>query len=530
MIKNVNTNTINSNEERRAFVENSFKDLRSSQWKGRVIVVNPKSNGLIDKASFCRLIPSFFVKILSWIGFCKNYTSKNETVIKKLYENFGENRIKIISKRNHISINKFQSLSKRDLVKLFSGLAAVRFKDMENLFKDIKKGLAIDGLEDRIKPIRSKAFVEDLNADEINLLMSILNPFENISEITLQENVEYDRNCITSGKGPKGLINTLMVLQKLKTHKDNLTYWTNIIGKLLANHEPVDGLMIPHKDGWFRVHATIHGGGAYKIFLKPLTSENKTFKKTILYRPTRPVPTATGWFNTIIDDMRQNIAFKGFKTTKKATSDMINKPSLGFVDRKDEKLNIIAYSLGGGHAQRDIVHFNENADKFAKVTLISSVGVPIDIADKFAKQTNKSIKIQYHFGHDDPVGLLGDAHIGDGINNLKKVRVYLYRPEQEKDIIGIEFFRTITKCTDLFRLLATALRDHHSRIWQDAEFEYISEPLYNQNAQKYLSRKDGQNEQWENKRITRSISDIIRAIANVISNPIIQGESLLYNM
>lgn len=432
-----------------------------------------------------------------------DYKKRNVSELKEL---FGADRLKVLASRykdvgRAVNLSK-EKVSDRDFQTLLIAAADVRSEDMEALWKQLKADppaervgcLSPADTRVLVDRFNSHTSVEGLSKEDMTLLMDVLAPFDSLEDIFLGKPPKIPDVSPDSGKTFRGIRERVCIQQQLRFMSANLESqsmksdslrdrtqemerlkFATIAGKRLTAREPPVGAIVAHPDGFYKLHATIHGGGAYKLLLKTHSKEDKHFINSVCCRGTRVQRSATGAKSTIMDDLRNNLGAKGSLVTEKLTHSYLSDPKYGFVNSSDGKVNYLGFSLGGSTAQRDVCL---NLKYIASLTTLCSAGVDYDTMDWFKEAIDrasleKPIEITHVIDLPDRVHYSGDGRIGRGCDPSKvHVKVIGIEPANKTSYVfrpwtGYKGSRSLVKAiVDFLR----ALKGPHVRSAFDTNY------------------------------------------------------------
>ncbi|MBN2479480.1 MAG: hypothetical protein JXA94_04560 [Parachlamydiales bacterium] len=181
--------------------------------------------------------------------------------------------------------------------------------------------------------------------------------------------------------------------------------------------------------------------------------------------------------SAFLDNLSKKIAIKGFISGKKKLGEIFNDPNF-----LTDKAHVVGLSLGGGYAQRTLAEFY---DKIDHLITFNSIGIDNDTIDNFNKKLNdekKQIKITIIRKKNDIAHFLGDAHIGNKLNNNKIKIIYLEKSKIENNL-----------SPSILSLLKSLL-NYHSGLFlnENADINPIDVNFNN-----HLDNKLNNNNRWE---------------------------------
>ena len=235
----------------------------------------------------------------------------------------------------------------------------------------------------------------------LETLYNILVPFRDIKHIFLNNIPAIELLSSDSGKTFIGKRERIYLYETMRREKLTEEKWMmRVVKRLAAREVPEDVVLPKFHSGYVKVHKVVQAKGAFKYFLKVLGRSFHPVKHFIFYRGTRPVLTATGGFDTLLEDLRSNLGSEGPKATFDETHALLTDPKLGYIKTPNDPKKAIGVSLGGTHLMRDAVLH----DIFDLVT-IASPGVDPDLVKLFNQKVEKTKAIWniVHYFEDEDV-------------------------------------------------------------------------------------------------------------------------------
>jgi hypothetical protein len=359
----------------------------------------------------------------------RDYTSITQLFgkerIQRLALRYSENQLEInlekIKKRGYVSDEEFEIL--------FIASSDVRKEDCEDLLKlinDIDTKTIFHLSEEETVKLRQNflgARINSLSKEELEQFMDVLSPLKGPEDLVFHKHLDIPDICPDSGKRLEGIRERVYLQQELRflcketdnSHSNKqLLQWASTIGKRINNREPPQGVLIPSPKGYYAVHQTLTGEGAYVILLKTFTKKENGFVNTLSCRGTRVQKSATEAFGTVRDDMRRQVGAKGIVAIEKELNAYLTDVQKGFIDDEKEGFDVIGFSLGGATSQLITALHPLRVN-----ILISICGASLskDIAENFNRQLqdrddNHPIRIIHLIDAGDPVHATGKVKLG----------------------------------------------------------------------------------------------------------------------
>lgn len=160
--------------------------------------------------------------------------------------------------------------------------------------------------------------------------------------------------------GPSDFAQYLWIPQVAKDRKrvnlyqgvENLNWHAYLqrLSMAIIGCEPKVGTLIPAPIGggrvdYYKVHKIIPAKGLYAVALKPVSKFSK-LQKMVLFRQTRTSLNEMDTIHSWINNVEKNIGQTGYEAAQKQLQSLMEDPDFC---RKDEKVVVSAYSLGGAH-------------------------------------------------------------------------------------------------------------------------------------------------------------------------------------
>ncbi|MBB64676.1 MAG: hypothetical protein CMO81_06385 [Waddliaceae bacterium] len=418
--------------------------LNNAQYTHRLVVEKDQEGCFHPKlrCSISNFFPSYIRN-----NFYSKELKENKETLEYFFRVFGKSRVFRIGDRYGVNFQKKydngEGVSRTDIEKLFVGSADLRIEDVNELFLRIKSPEVHEvlflnkeqtsDLKKEFSSIKITSPVEDSFVNEskekLERLIDLLIPFANVSDVFMGNLPNINPLAHGSGKtwdSKRQLVRALLELRHdARFHL--LPSWSFRVANLIANREPPEGTIVAHQEGYLKVHRRVHGGGAFKLFLKTLTQQKEKFFSGVVYRGTRGHFRATSSLRSIWDDLQMNMGINGIRATFKETNSLLNDVKAGFIHKEDEPIWFLGLSLGGGHAQRDFcAQFKRIVEKESvrhmQLRTVNSISVDRVTAEYFAKLC-KDYKGQLHILRiseaEDVIHHFGEAHIGAGCDPEK---------------------------------------------------------------------------------------------------------------
>jgi hypothetical protein len=336
-----------------------------------------------------------------------------------------------------------RSLTKQQIKELLVTMCELTEEDLRDLFHEIKSKISTvrflteDATQDLRKKFQNIDSLENCLDAHLDELYSILVPFRKVEDIFLQHVPSIEALSSDSGKTFFGKRERVYLYEAMRRERLSEEKWMMRFAKRLAAREVPEGVVLPKfQSGYVKVHKVVHAKGAFKYFVKVIGASEHPIRHFIVYRGTRPLPTATDGFETIKEDLRKKLGSEGPKATFDETHALLTNPTFGYVRHPSEPKKAIGMSLGGTHLMYDAVLH----DIFDMVTF-SSPGVDRDIAirfrDKVASRDDVRWKITHHFEDKDVMDQFGGVHLGALCDPKKvdvQIKVLTTRPVQTSSI------------------------------------------------------------------------------------------------
>ncbi len=180
--------------------------------------------------------------------------------------------------------------------------------------------------------------------------------------------------------------------------------------KVQLCHSLCEGKELQIGDKFYIVHRKISGKGLVSYAIKP-SGKNPNLQPFILFRCTETNPFKEESFNSVQNDIDPSLGERGWNATKEQFEKLMNDPSFR---RKDQKVKIAGYSLGGAHAQ---YFLSEHHAAVSHGIFYNNPSIKGEIAEKFAKKIETTHRdspliLQIFRTQGDPFHLFGEKHLG----------------------------------------------------------------------------------------------------------------------
>jgi|GEM_PF-3028967 len=353
---------------------------------------------------------------------------------------------KVFGKRRSLRIlsqlNISQVRTRGDIKHLFVMTGELFFQDLVELLKEIKaQSPKIRYLnENETATIRAffegVASIEECDSLHLRKLQEVLLPFSKVEHLFFEKVPVLRSISLDSGQDwasqKRRVFAYELLRSNLLTHEQKIM----LMAKVLAGREMPPGVVFSSPAlNLLKVHRVLLHGGAYKYFIKAYGKSAKEEGNYILYRETRPLPTSTNWWSTLVDDMMVNLGSWGATEGRIETAEMLSDPRCGFIDAPGQKVTGIGFSLGGAHLQYDMAFHRV----IQKAIIVSSPGIDEKSCQVFADRVNRGEitfqpQIDYYFEDKDVVDQFGQSKLGRGCNPEKAtVSVHIMRPKSDDE-------------------------------------------------------------------------------------------------
>ena len=380
--------------------------------------------------------PMFYLEdaVSYWTGFFglkDPFAKPCQETIDYFHRVFGKKRVERVWQTNTLQ----GPLKKKHIKELFASTGEVLGADLEELFSEIKntksklRYFSLQETEEIKRLFQNQRSLKECSKDQIDLLLSYLLPYRHINDLFLHATPSLNSMNFHCPRGFQSLNKRVLVYETIRQKNVTEDEWVMFLAKTLADREIPEGVILKAPgNSYVVVHKTVSGAGAYKYFLKTIASQTQDASNYIVYRGTSPFPTATESFQTLIEDFRYKIGDRGPQETFEKTKDLLEKPELGFIDQKGQKITAIGMSLGGAHAMRDMIFH-----PITRLITVASPGIDKESSRIFSRQVNSKVrtglKIEHHFEAEDIFDQFGDEHLGAGCDRDKiEVKVKIHEP------------------------------------------------------------------------------------------------------
>jgi len=390
-----------------------------------------------------QLVPLLFVKeaVNYWsglFGFTVPKLPEDAGTIAYFTKVFGQKRLERITKEIHCD----GAYTKKEISRLFARLGEVFSSDLQELFDEIKKELPLIRFLSKSETLELRlafahvATLDDCSNAELDLLMNLLIPFQEIKHLFLNQPPSLQEGCFSAPKDFVSLKKRVYTYESIRREPINEREWMMHLAKTLADREIPTGTLFKNAYGGFcKVHQVVHAGGAYKYFLRTIGKEAGQAGNFILYRGTNPHPLAIDGWQTLVDDFRLKLGSEGAAATRTETVALLTDRGQGFMKEGNEKVTAIAMSLGGAHAMRDFADL-----KIDRLVTVASPGIDSKTCALFAQRVNAN-KYTYersivHFIEgEDVIDQFGEEHLGAGCNPAGiKIELLVVEPQRNEQV------------------------------------------------------------------------------------------------
>ena len=408
--------------------------------------VNINKDGLTVRA-VATLAPLFFIDeaVTYWsrvFGMTVTTPQRDVATVEYFKKVFGEKRLERITNQIHCE----GAYTKKHIQKLFLRVGEVLSSDVQELFDEIKgKSSSIRFLDEAETGALRKFFSDVSTVDEcsnaqLDALMAHLVPFSNVGPLFLNNVPRMDETKLTSPKSYASLGKRVLIYEQMRTKPVTEQQWIMYLTKNLTDLEIPTGVVFRgNAGGYVKVHKVVHGGGAYKYFLKSFGKAASETGNFILYRGTSPFPSATDSFLTLVEDFRLRLGSNGPKVTFEETRTLLTDQAAGFIQEGNEKITAVSMSLGSAHAMRDtLLH------RIDRLITVASPGIDRKTCKVFAEKINKGTlgfvpSIEHNFEAEDIIDQFGAAHLGAGCDPSKiKITIRIHEPGNSAEVMPLD--------------------------------------------------------------------------------------------
>jgi len=216
----------------------------------------------------------------------------------------------------------------------------------------------------------------------------------------------------TSGKGVAGRTELLDITElrhlRVETEAAELSEVRDVemLTSRWIDREPGVGFDVHLSDGWFSVEKCLIGGGAYIAVLKAHDGEGRK----IVCRGTAARRSATGWFDTIINDLLVDVGMRGVMAVWGEMKDFLQKEGI-------EEVEVLGKSMGGAQAQMlAALIANKTGTRVTALKTFASVSVPEFVGTVLQEKSPDTRVLVVRTG-DDYIPLVGGVHAGNDMND-----------------------------------------------------------------------------------------------------------------
>ena len=356
----------------------------------RILIVKDKGN------LECRVENTFWhwvSYLLSWMLpflFCfysQSFIDENRRSIDYFLDTFGKERMEKISERYGLNLldkrRRGDSLTKGDLESIYLGIADVRIDDFEKLFEKIKGvNPRIEHLDEKLseslrEELKGAASLRDLSKRQIDVLWGILSPFSRMKTIFCNRSWKSFFGTAQGG-GINPTRNRIRYIEEMRrtdffnvldipkrcglvgedAKEEIRDRWrTRLIKKIVDDYLP-EGVVIPHEKGYHYHQRMINKQGCFKLLLKPINRDPE-LRLTVAYLSTRASGFASLFnmehWRSRGEILCSDVGVFGTIATYEETKEVLTNPDKGFIEKVGDKVDLIGYSLGGKHAENDLL-------------------------------------------------------------------------------------------------------------------------------------------------------------------------------
>lgn len=387
-------------------------------------------------------------------GFAASKPQSDAASVAYFAKVFGEKRLARITDQ----IECKGIYTKKHIRELFAYSGEVLSSDVQELFDEIKSAASTVRFlnEEETRALRQEfndtSSIETCSNAQLDTLMQILVPFSKVETLFLNAVPRLTVTSLTAPADFSSLCRRVLIYQEMRTKQITEQQWIMYLTKNLADREVPTGVVFRgNTAGFVKVHKVVHGGGAYKYFLKAQGKAAATTGHYILYRGTSPLPSATDALLTLIEDFRLQLGSQGPQVTFEQTKALLTDRAAGFIDDGQEKITALSMSLGSAHAMRDLL-----LHKIHRLITVTSPGIDKATCHLFAEKINSGTlgfvpSIEHNFEAEDIVDQFGEAHLGDGCDPAKiTVTVRIHEPGNLEEASLDDDLRRIAKLRKVF--------------------------------------------------------------------------------
>ncbi len=245
------------------------------------------------------------------------------------------------------------------------------------------------------------------------------------------------------------------------TGRLNFSSWLERMCKALVNRELIEGQLIPAVSlsggvDYYKVYRKIGTGDGLVAYALQPAARDSNLKPLIVFRPTQWAISNEDAFASYCNDVQSNIGEMGWKAAEQIFRELMNDSNFR---KKETKIMVAGYSLGGAHAQYCLA---EHADDISHAVFYADPSVDDATAEKFAEVMNakprrrEPLNIQIYRARSrsqiDFCHCVGGKHVGWGVTH----------PDVNIQLIDIDHENSE----------AHAFKLHAHRIFDNSQFPY----------------------------------------------------------
>jgi hypothetical protein len=364
---------------------------------------------------------------ITWVDKTVKRLQRTET-IDILSEIFGPARLRRAAAWCGVDLSDNRQgcgLTRNDFSLLFHSLSQVTTDDVNELLEELngpaesvrqRTGEPLQTLRSRFA---GKGSVESCSFEEIRMLERVLLPIAAPEDLFWDNPASRFNSLLGSSSSVFESVGWACYV--LRTYNLPLKDWEAVFAKRLTQPALPDNLLIAHPNGaYLHLCTKIEHGGASKRFFRTLHPQ--AADPLVLYRGTLGFSPDTPFRNTVhswLEDMRRELGASGPIATYEETKRLLEDPAWGFINSPDQRVCLLANSIGGPQAMRDALLFNKHV---RRLTTNSSPGIDKETAELFrevmAAPHTPPMTIIHNIDRGDIIDTMGDEHLGGDCNNV----------------------------------------------------------------------------------------------------------------
>lgn len=364
------------------------------------------------------------------------------------------------------------SLLKKDVIKIMMSLSDVNINDLKKVFYDAKimyqihssalqpndkthllktfqleRSPLLERLfeeEGFLEIVNKHASFEELSSQELNALLCLLNPFENLHETlgclsakistgprSLWQKISFSKDHKEHESRASAMLRERLELQNEVAHLPGDTFkhkweaYKELLTKGISYRELEEGMLIPAPlatggIGHYKVVKQCASGHGMVAYILKSASSDQMLPSMVLFRGTPFYPTGLSSGASVLSDLEPFIGLSSYNSGKEELLNAIKES--GLLDQ--EGMEVLGYSLGGLHTQflvHDLTAMKEKnqiALKQINMTLFNSPA-PYFLARNFRKMMLRLkgefiVSGQLFKVKGDPCDFFGGSHLGYG--------------------------------------------------------------------------------------------------------------------